>query len=171
MYTSKEQAIVSEIIVPFHPRFKRSRDRSADIIANPLDYKIERLVEQALAAVGKYDWIDSEHADFSDGSDSKTASIRVNPSSQGSVSHTGEVSNVETAGGGRKIGALRTIIWNPHKGDLRYYFLPKEFWSRNITIHPSSGIGKIVFTYNREKDFIRKFDGYELDTFKQVATA
>jgi hypothetical protein len=171
MYTSKEQAIVSEIIVPYHPRFKNSRDRSADIISNPLDYKIERLVEQALAAVGNYKWIDAEHADFSDGSDSKTASIRVNPSAPGSVSHNGEVSNVETSGGGRKLGALRTVIWNPHKGNLMYYFLPKDFWSEKITTHPSSGIGKIIFAYNREKDYIKKFEGMNVTTFRQLARA
>lgn len=171
MYTSKEQAIVSEIIVPFHPRFKNSRDRSADIIANPLDYKVERLVEQTFAAIGNYKWTDGEHADFSDGSDSKTASIRVNPAVTGSISHNGEISNVETAGGGRKLGALRTVIWNPHKGDLRYYFLPKDFWSQYITIHPSSGIGKIIFAYNREKDYIRKFEGFQASNFKQLAKA
>jgi hypothetical protein len=44
-------------------------------------------------------------------------------------------------------------------------------WSQNITIHPSSGVGKVVYSYNRIHDEIIKFDGYRLNTFEELARA
>jgi len=40
-----------------------------------------------------------------------------------------------------------------------------------ITIHPTSKIGKIVFSYNLKKDTIRKFEGFECKSFRQLALA
>jgi hypothetical protein len=134
-------------------------------------YNIEYLVEQSLAHVGGYEFIDAHHADYPDGSDCKTASIRENPLKPGHRSYGGEISGVETAGGGRKQGALRCIIYNPHKDNLKFYFLPKSWWERNITLHPSSGVGKITYTYHEPYDHIVKFHGYECANFEELARA
>jgi len=168
---SKQLVLMRDIIIKHHPRFRRSQVLRREGLKDPLNFNIERLVEQSLAELGTYDFIDAHHADYSDGSDCKTASIRVNPVKQGHRSYGGEITGVETAGGGRKQGALRCIIYNPHKDSLKYYFLPKSWWEYNITIHPSSGVGKIVYTYHEPYDHIVKFHGYECESFEQLARA
>jgi hypothetical protein len=168
---SKNLVLMRDVITQYHPEFRKSKDLRAYGLQHPDIFNVERLVEESLAAVGPYQFIDAAHADFSDGTDSKTASIRVNPAVAGGRSHGGEISGVETAGGGRKIGALRCTIYNPHKDQLRYYFLPKRMWQSRITLHPSSGIGKIMYTYHREHDHIVKFHGYECASFVALAMA
>jgi hypothetical protein len=168
---SKSLVLMRDVICQYHPRFRNSQDLREYGMEDPEMFNVERLVEESLAEVGTYDFIDGVHADFTDGTDSKTASIRVNPMKPGTNSYGGEISGVETAGGGRKQGALRCVIYNPHKDNLKYYFLPKSWWERNITLHPSSGVGKITYTYHEPYDHIVKFHGYECANFEELAKA
>jgi len=168
---SKSLVLMRDVITVYHPEFRKSRDLRSYGMKHPDIFNVERLIEESLAAVGPYKFIDGDHCDFTDGSDSKTASIRVNPSKPGRNTHIGEIAGVETAGGGRKEGALRCSIYNPHKDELRFYFLPKRMWSNHITLHPTSGIGKIVYSYNRVHDDIIKFQGYECSSFEDLARA
>lgn len=167
----KALVMMRDVICVFHPEFRNSKELQAYGLKNPEIFNIERLIEESLAAVGPYKVINGDHADFCDGTDSKTASIRVNPTSPGHNTYRGEISGVETAGGGRKAGALRCTIYNPHKDSLKFYFLPKYMWSQHITIHPSSGQGKIMFTYNKPHDRIVMFYGYECANFEELARA
>lgn len=170
---SKQLILMRDVICEYHPRFRKSADIRRFGLECPEHFNIERLIEESLAAVGPYRFVDGEHYDFSDYSDSKTASIRLNPTKPGNNTHAGEISGVETAGGGQKAGALRCTIYNPHVdgGTLKFYFLPRKKWCQHITIHPSSGIGKVMYTYNRVHDDIVKFDGYECSSFEELARA
>jgi hypothetical protein len=168
---SKNLVLMRDVICVYHPEFRKSKDLQAYGLKHSDIFNVERLIEESLAAVGPYQFINGDHADFSDGTDSKTASIRVNPIKPGTNSHKGEISGVETAGGGQKAGALRCTIFNPHTDSLKFYFLPKSMWSRNITIHPSSGVGKIMYTYHRPYDHIVKFHGHECSSFEELARA
>jgi hypothetical protein len=170
---SKKLLLMRDIVCIYHPWFRKSASRRADGLKCPDRFNVEFLVEESLAAVGPYTFVDGEHYDYSDFSDCKTASIRVNPATPGRNTHSGEISGVKTAGGGQKAGPLRCTIYNPHKpgGELKFYFLPLHFWSNYIVTHPSSGIGKIVYSYNRIRDDIIKFQGYECANFEELAKA
>jgi hypothetical protein len=168
---SKKLLLLQDIVCNYHPRFYNDSKRKKWALESPEDFNVERLVEQSFAAVGGYKFIDADHCDFEDGTDSKTASIRLNPKIEGGNTHTGEISGVTTAGGSLKIGALRTVIYNPHTNSLMYYFLPKSLWENNITYHPTSGIGKIVYSYHRPTDYIAKFSGYQCRSFEELAKA
>jgi len=168
---SKHLVLMRDVITRYHPEFCRSADLAAYGLKHPEIFNVERLIEECLAEVGGYTRIDGDHADFSDGSDSKTASIRVNPARAGGHSHIGEISGVETAGGGQKQGALRCTIYNPHTDSLKFYFLPKSMWRNYVCIHPSSGVGKIMYSYHRPYDHIVKFHGHECDDFVSLALA
>jgi aspartate/tyrosine/aromatic aminotransferase len=89
------------------------------------------------------------------------------------VSFAGEIGNVVTAGGSHKSGALRCVVYNPHKpqGELKYYFLPKDMWENHIVLHPTTGIGKIVYSYNSVKDEIVRFAGFQCKDFRELARA
>ncbi len=165
----KEMILMREVICKYHPDFVASSSLRKFGLKNPKNFNVPRLIEESMAATGKYKFIDAEHADFSDGTDCKTASISVSPTSPGKNTHRGEISNVSTAGGELKKGGLRCIVYNPHKQLLRYYYLPKSFWETSIRIHPTSGIGKLVYTYNITKDVICKLVGFECKTFEELA--
>lgn len=160
-----------DVICIYHPSFRKSKDLQSYGMKNPEIFNVERLTEESLAAVGPYKFIDANHADFSDGTDSKTASIRPNPSKVGGNTYMGEISAVETAGGGRKSGALRCTIYNPHLDNIKFYFLPKSMWENHISVHPSSNVGRIMYSYYKPNDYISKFDGYECSSFEELARA
>jgi hypothetical protein len=166
---SKSFALMRDVITIYHPEFRKSKDLCKYGLKNSNMFNVERLVEESLAAIGPYKFIDGEHMDFDDGTDSKTASIRENPVVRGHNSYAGEIAAVSTAGGGQKSGGLRCTIYNPHWDELLFYFLPKKFWVKNITIHPSSGIGKIMYTYNLQKNYISKLNGYQCSSFEKLA--
>jgi hypothetical protein len=140
-------------------------------LRSPNAIRIEHLVEQTMGIVGGYEFIDGDHCDYPDGTDCKTASIRIKPRVENSMSHMGEISGVETAGGGQKMGGLRCVIYCAPRSELKYYFLPKSFWSDWITVHPSSGIGKLCFSYHRGRDWIERFEPYKLESFTQLSRA
>ena len=170
---SKKLTLMRDVICRYHPRFRKSADLKKHGLENPEHFNIERLVEESLAALGPYKYVDGSHFDYDDGSDCKTASIRLNPTLPGRNTYSGEIAGVSTAGGGQKAGSLRCTIYNPHRngGELRFYYLPLKMWRKHITIHPSSGVGKIMYTYNRIHDDIIKFDGYECASFEELARA
>lgn len=170
---SKEFLLMRDIICEYHPSFLESKKLRKFGLEQPNLFKVEKLVEQSMAsaASGEYDHIDADYADFSDGSDSKTSSISRNVEKNQKTSYRGHIEGVSKVTGGEKAGALRCVIYNPHKEELRYYFLPKSMWINNITIHKVSGIGRIQFTYNVVKNIIPKFEGFECLDFEDLAYA
>jgi hypothetical protein len=167
----KKTSILSEIAIKHHPRFVRSQDLRNAAISDPDLFNVERIVEESMAAVGGYDFIDSSHCDFNDQdvSDSKTASIRLT-SSKSKNSFTGIIDGVVNPHGAAKAGALRCVVYNPHTDGLRYYFLPKGVWDRLVYLHTKTGQGRISFTYNLERDSIDKLDQYRCESFEELAT-
>ena len=160
---TKEYLIMRDIVCKYHPDYKGSRKA----IKNAHHYNVELLVEETMAHVGKYKFIDGDHCDFSDGSDSKTASIRFTANR---TSGSGEISNVISAGGESKKGALRVVIYNAITQSLMYYFLPKSAWNNlTINIHPTTNLGRLFFTYNLKEHVIKKFIGFECKDFATLA--
>jgi hypothetical protein len=168
---SKFEVLMREVVVPYHPVFKKTPELCGIGLEFPHYFNVEGLVEECLAAEGDYSLVRGDHHDFSDGSDCKTASIRPTPIRPGSSSYKGEISGVQTASGSAKMGALRCVIYNPHAQDLLYYYLPNSFWTTTILRHPTSGIGKIVFNYNEASDYIQKFKDYQCYSFEELAQA
>lgn len=166
---TKNQLLVREVVIPHHPGFQSCKEMQIFALGNPEILRNELLVEDALVyrSNGMYTkLLVDDHADFSDDSDSKTASIRskidVNTSA-------GEISGVQTHNGGSKAGALRCTIYNPHTSSLMYYYLPKAFWMNCITLHPKTKVGKIVFSYHHKTQEIPKFEKYRCDSFIDLA--
>jgi hypothetical protein len=160
---TKEYLIMCDIVCKYHPDYKGSRRA----IKNAHHYNVERLVEETMAHVGKYKFIDSDHCDFSDGSDSKTASIRLSPTGSSGI---GTIGNVISAGGISKKGALRLVIYNSITQTLMYYFLPKKMWDKlKINVHPTTNFGRIFFTFSIKEGVIKKFVGYQCKDFAALA--
>lgn len=179
MIRSKTSAILQEIVFKHHPAFKNNS--ASRLLFETLHevVNVERLVEQTMAHVGGYNFVDGHGYDFDDGealgcpnSECKTASIWPNPIPKGNRnSYKLEVSNVCRTGpqGGEKCGALRIVLYNSVNHTLHYYFIPKLYWQNMITIHPTSGIGKIVATWNSVTNTCNKLDPFEVDSFESLA--
>lgn len=162
---------MNEIVVKYHPVFVQDSELQIRGLVYPDMFNVERLVEESMAHVSGIQILGQSYSDYSDWSDCKTASIRLTPSSPGANTYRGEISGVTRPSGGGKIGALRCTIYNPHRERIRYYYLPKSMWQECITVHPTSGIGKIRYTYNSTTDCIGRFRDYECGSFIELALA
>lgn len=156
---SKNLVLMREIVCVYHPEFSSSRDLRKYGLKHPEIFNIERLVEESLAAIGPYSFVNSEGYDFSDFSDSKTTSVNIN-------TRVGSIGNVET-----KIGALRITAYNPFKGAPDYFFVPKNDLKRVKS--PCYGINshkeRILFKYAARGDKYGWFEDYRVNTFVDLA--
>jgi hypothetical protein len=169
----KASVILREIVFKHHPDFNRRSAARRLAERSPGIFRVERLVEETMALVGGYKFIDGHHEDCNDGTEIKTASVYIFENQKSKTSFLGEVSNVRSPGGIDKTGALRVVIYNPANKqgeELRYYFLPKYMWEDDITVHPTSNVGKIRFNYHLITDKIKKFEDGRCETFEQLAT-
>jgi len=159
---SKNLVFMRDIVCKYHPEFRKSSDLRRFGLKHNDIFNIERLIEESLAAVGGYDFVDAEGYDFTDYSDSKTTSVNQK-------THYVEVNNVET-----KIGALRITAYNPFKDSADYFFVPRcdlEHLKR-----PCYGVNehkqRIKFSYSSVKEnYYGYFEDYRVGSFKELAQA
>lgn len=159
---NKEQTILKEVISKHLPRYNGRED---ELVTNWQDFNVERLVEQAMAEVGGYDYVDAHHYDFDDFSDSKTATI-----SKEGHSWKATVGNI-TQGGLKskaKAGDLRVVVYNSYDGSLQYYFMPKAGWEA-IRESGKANKGKLRAAYSPLEDVVYKWKKWRVDSFETLA--
>lgn len=99
-----------------------SEEQKAKAIEYARSYDVEYLTEIAMAEVGGYDYVDADGYDFSDYSDSKTATVVHNGVTvYGSPRQVVIIPNVDT-----KIGALRIVVYNPYTENTDFFFIPAQ---------------------------------------------
>lgn len=158
---SKSLVLMREVICIYHPEFRASKDLRAYGIKHPDIFNIERLIEESLAAVGPYEFVDQEGYDFTDLSDSKTTTINAN-------TRIGTISSVET-----KIGALRITAYNPFKESTDYFYVSKRDmkYVKSPCYGNSDHKERIVFTYSKKGDAYGMFEDYRVKSFEDLARA
>ena len=158
---SKSLVLMRDVISIYHPEFRISKDLRAYGIKHPEIFNIERLVEESLAAVGPYEFVDQEGYDFTDLSDSKTTTINAN-------TRVGTISSVET-----KIGALRITAYNPFKESADYFYVSKR--DMKYVKSPCYGNNdhkeRILFKYSTKSDAYGMFEDYRVKSFEELAQA
>ena len=124
-------------------------------------FNVERLIEESLAAVGPYRFVDEEGYDFTDFSDSKTTTINAN-------TRTGTIGSVET-----KIGALRITAYNPFKDAADYFYVSKR--DMKYVKSPCYGNNdhkeRILFRWTEKGDNYNMFEDYRVRSFEELARA
>lgn len=168
---SKELLLMQEVITVYHPIFRDDPDFAKKALEHYYMFNTESLIEESLAAIGPYTFINAAHCDFSDGSDSKTASVYPKLNKKSRSMYSGAIKNVVSSYGTLKIGALRVIIYNPIKNRLDYYFLPASFWQTLKMSSNGNNTKKLDFSYNSKKDYIPKFADYQVKSFVDLALA
>ena len=158
---SKNLVLMRDVICLYHPEFRKSKDLRAYGMQHYDIFNVERLIEESLASVGPYQFVDEEGYDFTDFSDSKTTTVNAN-------TRVAEIGNVET-----KIGALRITTYNPHKDATDYFFVPKAHLKRvkQPCYGNSSHKERIKFTFSTKSDSYGWFEDYRVDNFVELALA
>ena len=158
---SKSLVLMRDVICVYHPSFNSSRDLQKFGLEMPERFNIERLIEETLAALGPYRYVDEEGYDFTDYSDSKTTTINSN-------TRVGTVGSVET-----KIGALRITAYNPFKESADYFYVSKR--DLKYVKSPCYGVNdhkeRIVFSYSKKGDNYGIFEDYRVKDFRELALA
>ena len=158
---SKSLILMRDVICIYHPRFRASKDLRAYGMEAPNIFNVERLIEESLAAVGSYEFVDQDGYDFTDLSDSKTTTINAK-------TRKGTISSVET-----KIGALRITAYNPFKQSADYFYVSKS--DMKYVKSPCYGVNdhkeRILFKYSTKGDAYGMFEDYRVKTFEDLAQA
>ena len=158
---TRETVLMRDLICLYHPEFVSSSDMRGCGLRRPDLFNVERLVEESLAAVGGYEFVDAEGYDFSDYSDSKTTSVNLK-------TRRAEIGNCET-----KIGALRITAYNPHRDRLDYFYVPTR--DMNYVRRPCYGNNshkeRIIFNWNHNWDHYNSFDDFRVPSFVDLAQA
>lgn len=168
MSDTKQSIFLKEIAFKYIPEFITNislQQHYIDISKKyPKSISVENLTEIALSIVGNYNFIDEQYQDFDDidRSDSKTTSI-IFSSKQ-----------IYLGGIGKKVGALRITIYNPHTQSLDYMFLPYGEWQRLAKkCHGENTEGKLrlIMSWTADRDSYNMFELYRLNTFAELAIA
>ena len=158
---SKSLVLMRDIICVYHPSFSSSPDLQKFGLEMPERFNIERLIEETLAALGPYRYVDEAGYDFTDYSDSKTTTINAN-------TRVGTIGSVET-----KIGALRITAYNPFKDAADFFYVSKR--DLKYVKSPCYGVNdhkeRILFTYTAKGDTYNTFDDYRVKDFRELALA
>lgn len=169
---AKNKAFLRDLVevLPFFTNMTKAQRQTA--IENAEWYNIEAMFEDALAHLGGYTRMDGAGYDFSDGSEAKTASVQLKPVASNANSHRGDITNVGSSVTGKlKNGAIRLAVYIAPRDEVRYYYLPKRYWSKlNIRSSGNSQL-RIDFSYNWTTNSIAKFDFYRVPSLKALAKA
>ena len=168
---SKHHMFMDQIVCRYHPEFCKSRAlqkygrKHADI------FNIERLIEESLAAVGGYDFVDEVGRDFNcaSNSDSKTVTVVNNGGDQ--QAKVMIIQSVEN-----KIGSLRVTIYNPWKEGIDYMYIPKSAVQELMENSGTSGTEnklkqRIRGSWNPKYDHYNKLECYRVGSFEALALA
>jgi hypothetical protein len=167
----KTKTLFSKIVLPFLPEF----ESISNIVKNtPNVINIEHLIELAMARVGGYDFIDAPHCDFSDMSESKTASVLPSPVSMSAIfTYPLYITNVVSAAGQKKIGLIRAVVYNPHvsyEDSVNYFCIPSEDLDTKLAIsYNQKGIGNLKATWYKYTNKIQKLEKYRVPDFVTLA--
>lgn len=159
---TKQELLLQEVIFNHHPDFRVNTALKDMALKNPDYFNVERLVEHSLAHVGGYEFLDADGYDFSDYSDSKTASIGTNGvATVGNILGRGKT-------GEAKLGDLRVILYNPFKQRLDYYFMPKAGWE-SIREYGDANKGRLRAAYSPDLDRVYKWHQWQVKDFETLA--
>jgi hypothetical protein len=161
MKLNKHQRILQDIAHRHLPEYQDPR-RLPDLLTRWRHYNVEHIVEDAMAHVGGYRYVDENHYDNSDFSETKTGTLRQHD-------RTATISAILSRHGGKaKVGDIRAVIYNEFTAELEYYFLPKAEWEC-LREYGASNSTILRAKYNPETNTIYKWQRFRKPTFEALA--
>jgi hypothetical protein len=162
----KNKIFLEQIVFKYHPGYTYYQLQAHLRELNPDHFRIERLVEEALAYMGGYNYIDEIGRDFDDidNSDSKTTSLNA-------LTGIAELSGLRA-----KIGSLRISIYNPFEQCIDMFYMKYEDWQDKATKVFSKSKKynvddlRLRFVYSVTTKSYNQFDQYKVPDFFTLAT-
>jgi hypothetical protein len=131
-------------------------------LTHPTHYDFSNLMEECIAHVGGYNFIDGSGKDFDDISESDAKLISLykdNGKRCKSKSYRGIVRT------NNKIGALRVLCVNEFTNGIDFFFIPKEKWEFLVTNNKD---GRIHFYYDsRFERYTERLREFQIFNFKE----
>ena len=125
-------------------------------------YNVEHIVEDAMAHVGGYEYINEDHYDNSDYSETKTGTLRTHDS-------TATITNIVSDKGNKaKVGDIRAVIFNEYTGQLEYFFLPKAEWEA-LREYGDANKRILRARYNANTGKIIRWERFRVPNFETLA--
>ena len=157
----KQTAFLNDIMFEYLPEYFPTKTVRQLALKFPNVYNIEHLTELALAKIGGYDFIDASGYDFTDYSDSKTATVA-------SYDNCCAINSVEN-----KIGAIRLCVYNSYREAVDFFFFPKDAVDRlkEPNYGKQSHKERMRSSYAVFSDTYSKFEPYRMKTFEELALA
>jgi hypothetical protein len=155
----KHTVFFEKIIFKYHPEYQSIAIRKW-ARKNPTHFNIERLIEETIAHIGGYDFIDVAGKDFNDvdQSDAKTATIRA-------TDRKFTIASVEN-----KIGSLRIVLYNEVTAGVKFLYIPKGYVTMlSERCGSESQKYKIRGTWNQDNDHFNKLHVFRVSTFEELA--
>jgi len=163
---SKHLTLMRDVICKYHPEFRKSKELQSYGMKYSAIFNVERLIEESLAAVGGYDFVDADGYDFNDAWNSDSKTVTVIPDGNSKTAAVGSVEN--------KIGSLRVTIYNPFKGSLDFMYIPYARWQilkEQCYGRAGSSKEKLRIRWNQASDYYNGFDNFLVKDFKDLAKA
>ena len=125
-------------------------------------YSAEHIVEDAMAHVGGYTYVDKDHYDNSDYSETKTGTL----SRHDLRVRIGNIVSKHT--GTPKVGDIRAVIYNEFTTELEYFFMPKAEWE-DIREHGDANKAVLRASYNQHTGKVIKWERFRVKDFETLA--
>jgi len=158
---NKHQRILSEI-AHIHLTEYSSRKQLDIMLSNWRHYNVEHIVEVAIARVGGYKFVDENHYDNSDYSETKTGTCRIHDS----MAAIGNI--ISKRGGIPKLGDIRAVIYNEFTTELEYFFMPKADWE-DMREYGNANKNILRARYNAYNGKYNKWEQFRVESFEKLA--
>lgn len=166
MMMSKHLVLIRDVVSKYHPEFRKSADLRRYALRNPTIFNVERLIEESLAAVGGYEFVDEDGRDFNCNwnSDSKTTTVI-----QDGRSKTAAITGIES-----KIGSLRVTIYNPFRDRVDFMYIPRHevaVLSEPCYGRKNSAKERLRARWSEAGDHYNFFNMFRKKSFEELALA
>lgn len=158
----KHNEILEQLVFKHHPAYK-SKAIQKHALDNPKHYDVTHLTEEVIAIASGLTHSPGRGRDFSDGTDSKTASVCFKKSIN---AYKGVISGVEV-----KESGLRVVVYNRFSSNrLAYFYIPKAAVQIFKNTNGQKGSEEICFSWSPSRGYSR-LEGYRYETFEEMCKA
>jgi hypothetical protein len=161
MQLNKHQRILQDIAHRHLPEYGTQVSLPA-LLSNWRHYNVEHIVEDAMARVGGYEYVNADHYDNSDYSETKTGTLRKHDKT---VSISNIISRYTST---PKAGDIRAVIFNEFTTLLEYFFMPKAGWE-SIREYGDANKDILRAKYNPNTGIINKWEQFRVPDFETLA--
>ena len=161
MKLNKHQRILQDIAHRYLPEYQDPR-RLPDLLTRWRHYSVEHIVEDAMAHLGGYQYVDEDHYDNSDYSETKTGTLRAHD-------RTATISGIISRHNKTpKVGDIRAVIYNEFTGGLDYFFMPKAEWEQ-MREYGQANDSILRTKYTIDWNRYTKWESYRVSDFETLA--